>query len=150
MALAKNWIFNLYFNYKDEASREWAKAKRDESLTHVKKTMERMSRFSVIAKDGNGSCLMLRGYMHLNNPCTREYVKKVLGKYSSCSMTNSGDVVNLLKHFNVDKDMTVTGELPSQNSRKKDDANWVMKVVREHDFEFSTASGHLKQSGGIE
>lgn len=139
MALTKNWIFNLYFNYKDEEGRKWAETKRGESLTYIKKTMERMSRFSVVARDENESCLLLRGYMHLNNACTREYVKKVLGRYSNCKMTNYGDVVNLLKYFNIDKGATVTGELPSQNRRKKDDAGWVMRVVRCQGDDFERA-----------
>ena len=91
-----------------------------------------MSRFSVIAKNENkaNSCLLLlRGYINLNCACTRVHVKKLLGKYSNCKMTTHGDVVNLLKCFNVNKDVTVTGKLPSQNSRWRDDARWVMKVV---------------------
>ena len=143
MTLAKNWIFNLYFNFKDEEGRKWAETKRDESLTYMKRMMDRMSRFSVIAKDENKSCLLLRGYMHLNNACTREYVKKVLGKYSNCKMTNYGDVINLLKYFKVDEDVAVTGELPSQNSRKKDDASWVMRVVRDESGDFQRSSSPI-------
>jgi len=129
MVLSKNWIFNLYFNFKDEKSRGWAERKRDDSLVYMKKTMERMARFSVIAKDENTTCLLLRGYTHLNNSCTREHVKKVLGKYSNCKMTNLGDVVALLKFFHIDRCITVTGELPSQNSRKRDDAGCVGRCV---------------------
>ena len=104
MTLAKNWIFSLYFNYKDEESRAWAETRRCESLTYMKKTMERMSRFSVIAKDENkaNSCLLLRGYINLNCACTRVHVKKLLGKHSNCKMTAYSDVENLLKFFNVD------------------------------------------------
>lgn len=128
MTSSNNWIFILHFNYKDKKSRHQAEAKRDEGLIYMKKTMERMSCFSVIAKDEHKSCLLLHGYMHLNNGCTRGHIKKVLGRHSNCKMTNYGDVVNLLKCFNIDKNMTVTGELPTQNSRKKDDANWVLKM----------------------
>jgi hypothetical protein len=112
MSLTKNWIFNLYFNCKDEGSRVWAETRRDECLAYMRQSMERMSRFSVIAKDETESCLLLRGYMNLNNPCTRAHVK--LGKRSNCKMATGGDIVNLLKYFNIDKTITVTGELPSQ------------------------------------
>jgi hypothetical protein len=143
MALAKNWIFNLYFNYKDEEGRKWAETRRDEGLVYMKKTMERKSRFSVIAKDESKSCLLLRGYMHLNSACKRDHVKKLLGKYSNCKMASSGDVVNLLKYFNIDKNVVVTGELPSQNQRKKDDARWVMRVVRDSTGDFERVETEL-------
>lgn len=91
-----------------------------------------MAKFPVVAKDENrtNSCLMLWGHMHLNNPCARVHVKKLLGKCSNCKMANCGDVVQLMIHFNVDDNATVTGELPSQNSRKKVDARWIVKAVR--------------------
>ena len=110
MTSAKNWIFNLYFNYKDEESRARAETRRCESLTYMKKTMERMLSFSVIAKDENkaNSCLLLGGYINLNCMGTRVHVKKLLGKYSNCKMTTHSDFVNLLKYFNGDEDVTVT------------------------------------------
>lgn len=140
MVLSKNWIFNLYFNFKDEKSRGWAERKREESLIYMRKTMERMTQFSVITKDGNTACLLLRGYMHLNNACMREHVKKVLGKYSNCKMTKMGDVVALLRFFYVDRYITLTGELPSQNSRKRDDARWVMRQTRDGSDDFESDS----------
>ena len=137
MASSKNWVFNLYFNYRDEEGRKWAETKRDEGLAYTKKTIERMAQFSVIAKDEHmSSCLMLRGYVHLKSPCARDYVKKVLGKYSNCKMTSHNDIVNLLRFFAVDRNVTVTGELPSQNRRKKDDARWVMKMARDNTGDF--------------
>ena len=147
MALSKNWVFNLYFNYKDEEGRKWAETKRDESFIYMEKTMERISRFSVIAKDENGSCLLLRGYMHLKNPCTRGHVKKVLGKYSNCKMSALGDAVNLLKYFNVDKNVAVTGELPSQNRCKMHDARWVMRVVRDQTEDFESVRVETDSEG---
>jgi hypothetical protein len=136
VTLSKNWVFNLYFNFKSAEGREQAETKRNEGLIYMKKILERMSCFSVIVRDEHESSLLLRGYMHLNNPCTREYIKRVLGKYSNCRMTNLGDVVYLLKIFNIDKDISVTGELHS-NGRKKDDANWVLKMASDkgNDFE---------------
>jgi hypothetical protein len=107
------------------------------ALTYMRGTMERMSRFSVIAKDENKSCLLLRGYMNMNNACMRGHVKRLLGKYSNCNMATGGDIVNLLKYFNIDENnVTVTGELPSQNSRKRDDSRWVMKLAYDKGDDF--------------
>jgi hypothetical protein len=129
MELSKTFVFNLYFNCRDEEQRVWAETKREESLKYMRGTMERMSRFSVIAKDQKDLVLLLRGYMHLKNPCTREYnIKRILGKYSNCKRATTGDIVNLLKYFNIDKDVTVTGELPSLNKGKRYDARWVLKI----------------------
>ncbi len=126
MSLSNKWVFNLYFNYKDDGGKYYAEKRREEALIYMNKTMERMACFSVIAKDEHERCLRLRGYLHLNNPCTRDYIKKVLGKFSNCKTACFSDVVYLLKYFNVDKDITVTGELAS--GPKKDDANWVVRT----------------------
>ena len=102
--------------------------------------MERMAGFSVIARDGGNMVLLLRGYMNLKSPVTRDYVKKILGKRSNCKMAAGGDVVNLLRYFNIDKGVTVTGELPCtgkrSTGRKKDDANWVLKMARDLSDDF--------------
>ena len=73
--LSKNWIFNLYFNFKDEQGKGWAEGTRKESLIYMKKTMERMVSFSVIAKNKNKTCLLPTGYVHLNNAFTREHLR---------------------------------------------------------------------------
>ena len=75
---------------------------------------ENRSRFSVIAKDENkvNSCPLLRGYMNLKSTCTARHAKKLLGRYSNCKPSIFGDVVNLMKYFHIDKQLTVTGKLP--------------------------------------
>jgi hypothetical protein len=141
MELSKTWIFNLYFNCRDEEQRVWAEAKREATLTYMRGTMERMSRFSVIAKDRKDSVLLLRGYMHLKNQVTRDYVKKILGKYSNCKRAGTSDVVNLLKYFNIDKEVAVTGELPSSlNKGKRDDARWILKMANDKGDDFRLKS----------
>ena len=82
---------------------------RCENLVYLKRMLESKARFSVIAKDKNkaNSCLLLRGYMNLNNGCTQGYAKKLLGKNSNCKPSIFGDVVHLMKCFHIDKDITV-------------------------------------------
>ena len=98
MTTTKNWVWNLYFHYKGDEGRNKAEARRYETLIYLSKLLEGKSRFSVIAKDENkpNSCLLLRGYMNLNNNCNKEYVRKLLGKYSNCKPSIFGDVVNLM------------------------------------------------------
>ena len=136
MTSAKGWIFNLYFNYKDEESRRLAEIKRDERLIYMRHTMERIARFSAIAKDEHkaNSCLILSGYMALKYPCTKAHIKKILGKYSNCTPSVYGCLVNLLKYFSIDKYLTVTGRLPSQGDCKTAlDARSVMRMVHGSD-----------------
>ena len=138
MTLSKNWVYTLYYNFKDEVGKKWAEARREEGLIYMKKTMERMSSFSVTAKEDNDSCLLLRGYTQLNNACTRDYIKKVLGRFSNCKAALPCDVLYLLKYFNINRDVTVTGELIS--GRNRHNANWVVKTALHggDDFEVKT------------
>ena len=114
----KNWIFNCYFFYKGVKGKAVAETRRHETLVCLRKMLEGKARFSVIAKDENktNSCLLLRGYMNLNNTCNEGHAKKLLGKFSNCKPTVFGDVVMLMKLFHVDKQLTVTGRLPAQGN----------------------------------
>ena len=67
-------------------------------------------------KNKTNSCLLLRGYMNLNNTCNEGHAKKLLGKFSNCKPTVFGDVVMLMKLFHVNKQLTVTGRLPAQGN----------------------------------
>jgi hypothetical protein len=119
----KQYIFSLYFNFKgkdDEngnklvREREWAEGKREDALIYLKRLFENKAQFSCTAKDEGrgGSCLMLRGYMNLNSPCTQTYARRLLGKYSSCKPSFFGDMVSLCRFIHVDRNLTVTGRLP--------------------------------------
>ena len=44
-------------------------------------------------------------------------------------MSSYRDIVNLLKYFNIDRDVTVTVQLPSKNKGKKDNTKWVLKLA---------------------
>lgn len=140
MATTKNWIFNVYFHYKGAKGKEKAETRRYETLVYLKKLLESRARFSVIAKDENkpNSCLLLRGYMNLNDTCTNGYAKKLLGKCSNCKPSIFGDVVNLMKLFHIDEQVTVTGRLPAQgNNGSKTmksyatDAKWIINTLVE-------------------
>jgi hypothetical protein len=155
MNTTKQYTFILYFNYnfKDKDSgltrgREWAEEKREGALAYLKRLFENKAQFSCIAKDENGtaSCLLLRGYMNLNSPCTQAYAKGLLGKYSSCRPSYFGDMVSLCLSVHIDGDLTVIGRLPrvGGNSIKKlksfaGDPKLVVKILREsidkRDFE---------------
>jgi hypothetical protein len=107
----------------------------------LKKTLDRVSQFSVIArdenvgKDENVGSLMLTGYIRMTNTCSQSHVKKMLGKFSSCVPTILGDVVNLLKFYSIDKYITVTGRLPSRgdvnDGKLGYSAEWVLKTINE-------------------
>lgn len=119
MTATKQYVFNLFFNFKDDENkltrgREWAEEKRESALTYLKRLFENKAQFSCITKDENrvASCLMLRGYMNLNSPCTQTYAKRLLGKYSTCKPSFFGDMVSLCRFIHVDRNLTVTGRLP--------------------------------------
>jgi hypothetical protein len=121
MTTTKQYIFNLFFNFKDkdngnELTRdmEWAEGRRESALAYLKRLLENKAQFSCTAKDKNrnGSCLTLRGYMNLNSPCTQAYAQRLLGKYSTCKPSFFGDMVSLCRFIHVDRDLTVTGRLP--------------------------------------
>ena len=145
MGTTKQYIFSLFFNFnfkeKDGESirgREWAEEKRDQALLHLKRLFENKAQFSCIARDENrgSNCLMLRGYMNLNSPCTQAYAKRLLGKYSSCKPSYFGDMVSLCRFVHIDRDLTVTGRLPhvGGNSIRKlksfaGDPKFVVKIL---------------------
>ena len=121
MGTTKQYIFNLFFNFnfkeKDGESirgKEWAEEKRDQALLYLKRLFENKAQFSCIARDENqgSNCLMLRGHMNLNSPCTQAHAKRLLGKYSSCKPSYFGDMVSLCRFIHIDRDLTVTGRLP--------------------------------------
>lgn len=148
MTQTKNWIFNVHFHHKGAKGKEKAETTRCKSIVCLRRLLEDKSRFSVIAKDENkaNSCLLLRGYMNLHNTCKKECAKKLLGKHSNCKPSIFGDVVNLMKYFHIDKQLTMMGRLPAQgnNGAKRmksyaTDAKWIMKTlveqIDEQDFE---------------
>jgi hypothetical protein len=155
MTTTKQYIFNLFFNFKGKDNgneltrgREWAEEKRESALAYLKRLFENKAQFACIAKDENrtASCLLLRGYMNLNSPCTQAYAKGLLGKYSSCKPSYFGDMVSLCLSVHIDGDLTVIGRLPrvGGNSIKKlksfaGDPKLVVKILREsidkRDFE---------------
>ena len=113
MGTTKQYIFSLFFNFnfkeKDGESirgREWAEEKRDQALLHLKRLFENKAQFSCIARDENqgSDCLMLRGCMNLNSPCTRACAKRLLGKHSSCEPSHFGDMVSLCRFVHIDRD----------------------------------------------
>ena len=145
MGTTKQCIFSLFFNFnfkeKDGESirgREWAEEKRDQALLYLKRLFENKAQFSCIARDENqgSNCLMLRGYMNLNSPCTQAHAKRLLGKYSSCKPSYFGDMVSLCRFVHIDRDLTVTGRLPhvGGNSIRKlksfaGDPKFVVKIL---------------------
>lgn len=138
-AATKQYTFILYFNYnfkgKDglNREREWAEGKRGNSLIYLKKLFENKAKFACVARDENESCLLLRGYMNLNSPCTQAYAKKLLGRYSACRPSYFGDMVSLCLLIHIDKDLTVTGRLPIIGNGKvfAGSPGLVVKVLRE-------------------
>lgn len=141
MGTTKQYNFNLYFNHRgDKGGREWAERTRDGALAYLKRLFENKAKFSCIAKDENkrNSSLMLRGYVNLNSPCTQAYAKRLLGKFSSCKPSYFGDMVSLCRFVHVDRELTVTGKLPSVggNSIKKmkpfaTDPKFVVRILLE-------------------
>jgi hypothetical protein len=82
--------------------------------------------------------LLLRGYVNLNSPCTQEYIKRMLGKYSSCKHSYFGDMVSLCRLLHVDCGLATTGRLPTTggNSVKEmktfaSDPRFVVKILLE-------------------
>ena len=145
MGTTKQFIFCLFFNFnfkeKDGESfrgREWAEGKRDQALVHLKRFFKNKAQFSCIARDENqgSNCLMLRGHMNLNSPCTQVHAKRLLGKCSSCEPSYFGDMVSLCRFVHIDRDLTVTGRLPhvGGNSIRKlksfaGDPKFVVKIL---------------------
>ena len=123
----KRWSFILYFKYKDARR---AEKQRNESLIYLQETMKRSALFSVIAKDESNSSLILRGYMHLRNPCELPHVKKMMGKYSHCKPAVFDDIINLMLCYGIDKQCAVSGVLPSFG-RTNLSAGFAMNVIRE-------------------
>lgn len=137
MAATRQYIFNLYFNFKGDASRERTWASREGALAYLKRLFENKAQFACIAKDENknGSSLMLRGYMKLKSPCTPIYAKRLLGKYSSCKPSYFGDMVSLCRFVHIDRDLTVTGKLHGESGSNKNlksfngDPKLIVKVL---------------------
>ena len=140
MVATKRYVFNLFFNFNegDKArGRAWAEEKREGALIYLKRLFENKARFSCIAKDEkkDGSCLMLRGYMNLNSPCTQGYAKRLLGKYCSCKPSYFGDTVSLCRFIHIDRDLTVTGRLRGEGGSTKSfksfagDPGFVTKIL---------------------
>ena len=140
MSATKQHIFSIFFNYNSDKKedRKWAEKRRDDSLVYLQRLFENKAKFSCIAKDEGRSvsCLLLRGYMNLNWPCTLACAKRLLGKFSSCRPSHFSDMLNLCRFVHVDRNLTVTGRLPKSgnNSIKKmkpfaTDPKFVVKIL---------------------
>ena len=138
MTTTKHYTFNIFFNYNGDREKTWAEKRRDDTLAHLKRLFENKAKFSCIAKDESHKtiCLMLRGFMNLNSPCSQAHAKRLLGKCSSCKPSYFGDMVSLCRFLHIDRDLTVTGRLPNigNNSIKKmkpfaTDPRFVVKIL---------------------
>ena len=136
--MTKEYVFNLYFNFKEgdtSRGRAWAEEKRQSALAYLKRLFENKARSSCVAKDENKKCLILRGYMNLNSPCTQRYARRLLGKYCSCKSSYFGDMASLCRFVHIDRDLAVTGGLPrGGGSHKKPksfagDPRFVIKIL---------------------
>lgn len=122
----RDWSFQVFFNFTDDVGKDYSGVKRNDMLIFLKNAFERSARFSVIAKSGKeGSYLLLSGFVSQRNPCTLHHMKRILGRCSTCKPNGLGDVINLVRYFNIDKDVTVTGTIASRST----DAKWLMKVI---------------------
>lgn len=130
---AKDWNFQVFFNCTNDEGRQYSEVKRNEALMYLCQTFERSSRFSVIAKSDKERTLLLSGYVSQRNPCTLCHMKRILGKYSYCKPTALADVIHLMRHFNVDKNISVTGTL-----YRNIDAKFIMKVISSDNARYLT------------
>ena len=111
-AATRYYVFSMFFNY-DKRGKAMAEAVREESITYLKRLFENVARFACIAKDETNNrspSLMLKGYVHLNSPCTPPHMKLWLGK-GICYPSNFGDIVNLCRLVCLDKQLTTIGKL---------------------------------------
>ena len=131
---SRRWIFNFYFYCKNE-SEEIAEMKRHETVLCLKGLLVTKSDFAVVARHDNKeqSCLLLRGHMRLNSPCSQPCAKKMLGRCSKVRPTTCGDVLHLMRHFHTDKQCYVIGELPGPKGTGKgaNGVKWVLKTLAE-------------------
>ena len=151
----KCYVFTLYSNYvqrpldyvpketKDgrttvKMDRQWAEGNRDKTLAYLKRLFNVKAQFACIAKEDAPGKLMLRGYVHLNSPCSEAHLKRVLGKYSACKPAFFGDSVQLCRLLHTDRKLFVTGRIPrvggnSMGSSKAlgDDPHFVVKMLLE-------------------
>lgn len=126
----------MFFNH-DGRSLEQAVVMRDKTLAYLTRLFENKAQFAAIAKDHSpkNSCLLLRGYVHLNSPCKLPHIKQMLGKYSSCYPSYFGDMVSLCRLVHVDKYLTTVGRLPQTGISTKKNVNtdtaYIVKVLVE-------------------
>ena len=134
MTTTKHYVFNLFFNY-DRWGRDKAKTDREEMLTYLTRLFENVARFACFAKDKNKDkpCLLLRGYVNLNSPCTKSHMRRWLGKYCTCYPSNFGDMMNLCRLVCIDKQLATVGRLSGTgNSNAKSfttDPKFVIKLL---------------------
>ena len=111
-SITRHFNFVLYFNGTN------AEEKRNESLIYLKKLFECKATFACIArdKDKDEKTLTLRGFVGLKSPCTREWLKKLLGKRSCCYPSSFGEVVSLCLLIFVDRELTLVGRMHTNGS----------------------------------
>lgn len=133
-AATKHYVFTVFFNYDRREKTEADKA-REESLTYLTQLFKGVARFACIAKDEdkNKPCLILKGYVSFNSPCTRPHIKRWLGKYCTCYPSNFGDMMNLCRLVCIDKLLVTVGKLSQAgNSNAKPfttDPKFVVKLL---------------------
>ena len=151
----KCYVFTTYSNYvlrppgyeaketKDgkvtaEMDKTWAEGKRDKTFEYLKRLLKVKAQFACIAREDAPGKLMLRGYVHLNSPCSEVYFKRLLGKFSACKPSYFGDAISLCRLLHCDRDLFVTGRLPrlggnSMGSPKvfSEDPHFVVKMLLE-------------------
>lgn len=131
-SITRHFNFVLYFN----GTR--AEEKRNESLIYLKKLFECKATFACIARDEDkdGKTLTLRGYVSLKSPCTREWLKKLLGKRSCCYPSCFGEVVSLCLLIFVDRELTLVGRMHTNGANPHDkpfagDPKFIVKILLE-------------------
>lgn len=131
-SITRHYNFVLYFN----GTR--AEEKRNESLIYLKKLFECKATFACIArdKDKDEKTLTLRGYVSLKSPCTREWLKKLLGKRSCCYPSCFGEVVSLCLLIFVDRELTLVGRMHTNGANPHSkpfagDPKFIVKILLE-------------------
>ena len=149
-SVTKHYDFVLYFHGTT------AEQKRNDSLIYLKKLFECKATFACIArdKDKDGKTLVLRGYINLKSPCSRDHLKNLLGKRSWCCPSCFGEVVSLCRLIFVDRELTLVGRMHTNGSNPHckpfaGDPKFIVKVLIEAiDGKDLKRSGHVNGGNG--
>ena len=97
-----------------------------------------MTKFSVIAREEAESSLRLKGFARLKNACSQAYMKKILGKCSHCKAAVHGDIINMVRYFEVDRQAVLIGNL-----RNDEGVDSIMRYMKFRRVERQTEKGRL-------